>query len=191
VRRISAARGIIWQIGMPLPNDLTDKKYGRLTGIKFTGKYYITSGGRGNRKRIWLWRCDCGNEKEIIAEKVTSGQTKSCSCLRGPNTGEMAVAYAVFGDYMDGDLLFSQFLELSQMNCYYCNCSPSNHRKSRGKQKFIFSYNGLNRLDHSQPHNLDNVRPCCARCNYFISNRTELDFLELVELIYNNRIKND
>ena len=55
--------------------DITGEKYNKLTAIKYVGK---TKSGSA----IWLWKCDCGNEKEIIADSVKTGNTKSCGCLK-------------------------------------------------------------------------------------------------------------
>lgn len=52
--------------------DLTGKRYGKLTVIKFShkkaGKYY------------WLCQCDCGKIKAIVSCSLKSGNTKSCGC---------------------------------------------------------------------------------------------------------------
>lgn len=55
--------------------DLTGKKFGKLTVIKyvFTNK---------NKKRCWLCKCDCGNEKIIPATLLVQQKVKSCGCLR-------------------------------------------------------------------------------------------------------------
>lgn len=55
--------------------DITGEKYNRLTAIKYVGK--MKAGGA-----IWLWQCDCGNQKEIPANSVKTGNTKSCGCLK-------------------------------------------------------------------------------------------------------------
>ena len=54
--------------------DLTGIRYGMLEAVEQHGfdKY-----GRA----VWLWRCDCGNEKEIQAYAVRCGHTRSCGCL--------------------------------------------------------------------------------------------------------------
>ena len=54
--------------------DITNKKYWKLTAIKF-----IKTNKQGNS--IWLFKCDCGNIKEIRSADVASGNTKSCGCL--------------------------------------------------------------------------------------------------------------
>lgn len=59
-------------------DDLTGVRYGRLVGIK-------RSRSDGYGRAIWLWHCDCGNEKEIQAYVVKNGHTKSCGCLLKEN----------------------------------------------------------------------------------------------------------
>lgn len=54
--------------------DLTRNKFGRLTAIKPNGKNKYGH-------VLWLCRCECGNEKTINANSLTSGKTKSCGCL--------------------------------------------------------------------------------------------------------------
>ena len=50
------------------------QKYNLLSVIR-----EVSRCGRGRRK--FLWRCDCGNEKEIELQAVKTGNTKSCGCL--------------------------------------------------------------------------------------------------------------
>ena len=53
-------------------DDLTGKRYGRLTVIEQSGRI------RG--EIAWLCQCDCGNRKIIVGNDLKSG-TKSCGCL--------------------------------------------------------------------------------------------------------------
>lgn len=55
-------------------NDLTGKRFGRLTVIK-------RATPKGQKVR-WLCRCDCGSIKDVGAFELTSGNTKSCGCLQ-------------------------------------------------------------------------------------------------------------
>lgn len=50
-----------------------DARYARLTTIADT---------TGNRRRLWTCRCDCGTVKDLFVERIVSGRTKSCGCLR-------------------------------------------------------------------------------------------------------------
>lgn len=53
--------------------DLTGKKFGRLTVIKFAHSK--------NRKSYWVCKCDCGNETITRSDSLKEGKVKSCSCL--------------------------------------------------------------------------------------------------------------
>lgn len=55
--------------------DLTNKVFGRLT---------VTGIGvrKDARTPYWVTKCLCGNVKEVRADRLKSGRTKSCGCLR-------------------------------------------------------------------------------------------------------------
>lgn len=54
------------------------KKYGRLTVLKYAGDEYI---GSDNNSR-YICRCECGNMVIVGQNKLKSGHTQSCGCLR-------------------------------------------------------------------------------------------------------------
>ena len=54
--------------------DLTGKKFGRLTVIEFYG---INKHGHS----IWMCKCDCGNTAIVASSDLRSGRTLSCGCL--------------------------------------------------------------------------------------------------------------
>lgn len=54
--------------------DLSNMTFGRLTVVRFSRKEE-----RGHP--LWLCRCSCGNTKEVYAQSLTSGRTRSCGCL--------------------------------------------------------------------------------------------------------------
>lgn len=59
--------------------DLTGQTFNHLTAIKCVGK-------DNQNKLLWLFKCDCGNEKVIRGTNVTTGHIKSCGCKkRGMN----------------------------------------------------------------------------------------------------------
>lgn len=59
---------------MRIFNNILGERYGRLVVIKQAGK--DKHGGY-----LWLCKCDCGNEKVILANSLLSGKTQSCGCL--------------------------------------------------------------------------------------------------------------
>jgi len=171
---------------MPNAIDYSGKKYHRLTAIAFTGRYTQTSGG--NKRRIWTWQCDCGTTKDIPAEKVIRGDTKSCGCAKGKYTGDMALAGDIFNrEYRDGDLTRETFYKLSKLDCYYCGAKPSNCYTGNRKTIPPYIYNGLDRKDNSLPHTLANCVPCCWRCNEAKKSFHHDDFLTWIRQIYNHK----
>ena len=65
-------------------NDLTGQRFGKLVVIKKTD--IVTN----DRHIVWLCRCDCGKTKEVPSNALTSGDTKSCGCLRSWKEVEIA-----------------------------------------------------------------------------------------------------
>lgn len=55
-------------------NDLTGKRFGNWTVIE-------KRPNKGNRI-MWLCRCDCGTEREVVSTQLTCGQSTSCGCKR-------------------------------------------------------------------------------------------------------------
>lgn len=62
--------------------DHTNEVYGRLTVLEFIE--------RKNRNSYWKCKCDCGNEIIIPITYLTSGDTKSCGCLRKETTATLS-----------------------------------------------------------------------------------------------------
>lgn len=184
------------------------EKWNRLTLVRPTTEKY-----RGSI--LWEATCDCGNSTKVVPFNVKCGQKKSCGCLIADTariqgkknaiqgrkydpviTSARRVWQVNYGDCNDFDL----FLKLSQDNCYYCNRPP--HRTYNAASTAVgkrytdgyqlehgdFTYNGMDRIDSSRGHTIDNVVSCCFDCNKAKSALTQDDFLKLVELIYHNLI---
>lgn len=70
-----------------MSQDLTGRKFGRLTVEKFDGymtKTYNILDGRITVKNLpmWLCSCECGNTKRVFEGSLLHGKTRSCGCLR-------------------------------------------------------------------------------------------------------------
>ena len=65
--------------------DLTGKKFGKLTVLYRTEDYIQPS---GQHKRMWHCKCECGNECNIRASDLKSGNTKSCGCFQKFSRGK-------------------------------------------------------------------------------------------------------
>ena len=57
-------------------NDLTGKKFGRLTVLS------RSNNNTNDKKPKWICCCDCGNLTEVAGNSLISGRTKSCGCLK-------------------------------------------------------------------------------------------------------------
>ena len=68
-------KGYIKSCGCLKFNDLTNKKFGRLTAL-YIDDLKISNGGYQ-----WICKCDCGNIKSIASQSLVRGATKSCGCL--------------------------------------------------------------------------------------------------------------
>jgi hypothetical protein len=182
------------------------QKFGKLTVLSL-----VNFDKSGNRKALCL--CDCGKEKIAVLNKLRTGNTNSCGCLRLENANKQlanasehnpkikgksdprtATAKIVFRRYSDGDLSFDNFLTISQQHCFYCGAEPSNKtnyyitknsKYSKERQVLgYFIYNGLDRVDSKLPHNLDNVVPCCIYCNKAKLDRNQKDFFAWIAKVY-------
>lgn len=60
--------------------DLTGRRFGRLTVVRRAGTYYPPA--IEGQQPTWECLCDCGNTKIVRRSGLTSGQTRSCGCLR-------------------------------------------------------------------------------------------------------------
>lgn len=58
--------------------DLTGAVYGRLKVTSFHG--YI--GASGNQRAVWNCLCECGVEKQVMAQSLKAGHSQSCGCQK-------------------------------------------------------------------------------------------------------------
>ena len=54
--------------------DMTGQRFGRLTVLK--------RAGTKNRHSLWRCQCDCGKKTDVRSIDLTSGNTKSCGCVK-------------------------------------------------------------------------------------------------------------
>ena len=156
--------------------DMTGKRFGKLVVIGLDDRK------RGDRKRYWLCQCDCGKNTSIITSSLTRGNnTKSCGCL----VGKYKKSAKERG--LDFLLNIEQIRILTSSNCYYCGCVPKKEIKTRGNNGNYF-YNGIDRIDSSKGYSIENVVPCCYKCNVAKSNYTREDFLSWISKVYYHSI---
>lgn len=59
--------------------DLIGKRFGRLLALEESERHYSKS---GIGARMWKCKCDCGNIKTLSTSNLTTGNTRSCGCLK-------------------------------------------------------------------------------------------------------------
>jgi hypothetical protein len=54
-----------------------------MVGTRFERLLVLASAGRNSQShKLWLCRCDCGNERTVTESALIRGNTRSCGCLR-------------------------------------------------------------------------------------------------------------
>ena len=173
---------------MPKIVDLTNKVFGRLSVVSYSGIK--------NNARTWRCLCTCGNYTVVRRGDLQSGKTQSCGCLaletRRLPTGEAAINKAR-NSYVQGanrrgyswELSREEFVNITKQNCFYCDSIPSNCRDEKSQCKNgSYTYNGIDRVDNTKGYTLANVVPCCKKCNTAKGNYSQQEFFSWAENLY-------
>lgn len=148
--------------------NLIGKNFGRLTVI---GK----DGQDDNGNTLWICHCDCGNNISVIHSRLTSGNVKSCGCLRvdlvrdrfSKNnifdlTGSYGVGYTTntnqpfYFDLEDYDLIkdYAWYEDISQDGYHSLKTKDKENQKII-KMSYLF---GCKYYDHVDRNPLNNRR---------------------------------
>lgn len=190
---------------MAKAKNLIGKKFGKLTVIS-------TNGDKKRNRLIYKCLCECGNEKEVSADLLQAGRTKSCGCLLKETYNkienrEYALKKRLYSQLirrsrklnLEYNITLEDFIELIDSSCYYCGEKHSNQiydTTSYGKRKYIISdtilfFNGIDRLDSNKGYIKNNVVPCCKHCNFAKNTMGLEEFKKYIIKLYNNFIKNE
>jgi hypothetical protein len=155
--------------------------YGSLTVIRF-----IELRQRGmKRRQVYLFRCVCGTEVELLGTDVYRERIKSCGCTHDCGYEEAAfrairIAYISNATRrgLDFALTDTQLKQMFSGDCHYCGEPPSNQSRKRRKSDFAsFKYNGIDRIVNEQGYTKSNCVPCCKPCNWMKQRMTTVAFL--------------
>ena len=127
---------------------------------------------RMRRRVVYLCACECGRLVHLDGRFLRTHIIKSCGCLRKEVMSKAAYRKRPYESLYNriakqtkhkNDLSYEQFVELTkQKSCHYCGASLR-------WAKFDVNKNGgavnLDRKDSSKSYTLENVVPCCKRCN--------------------------
>ena len=156
--------------------DLHGKRFGQLRVIKDCG---LNTHG----STMWLCVCDCGKVCLGKGYSIKSGAKRSCGCLKRRPKG-IAAFNRLFDSYkrqahkrgISFELSTEEARVLFKGHCQYCGDPPDQYVSKRFNGDFI--YNGIDRVDSSQPYRRGNCVSCCGTCNWMKNKLTLTEFLE-------------
>jgi hypothetical protein len=177
-------------------NDITGKKFGRLTVIRPTE--YRASGAI-----VWETKCDCGKTYLATHKNMRYGNVVSCGCyfkelvaskeFRDKIKGKRKNLLTAFNTLMrlykrsakereyEFNLSEEDFYELTKGSCYYCGKEPTNIQK---KNNEVYIYNGIDRVDSKLGYTKENCVSCCTQCNVAKLDYSKEEFLSWIEKVY-------
>jgi hypothetical protein len=187
--------------------NLKGQVFGRLTVLRWV---------RNEKgKNIWHCRCSCSNYTEVPTSYLTSGNTRSCGCLRVDTFKKMTTGQTwsrkpkgtggfnrLFSTYKNDaryrDIAFNltkyEFTELTKQKCYYCNISPNQivaastkDYTKKGIAHSSYTYNDIDRVDNKLGYSKKNCVPCCSICNMMKGTLRYNLFLTKIKQISKNR----
>jgi len=190
---------------MPRFLDRINMRYGRLTVIKHEGK-----DKRG--KHLWLCICDCGKEKIVVSDNLSSGKSKSCGCLKKEFLAKKGNQWGLYEDREEALLKvqyshlkrrnnklgfkevfdFNTFTKLSKDPCNYCGVEHSKIiedrlNETKGNKRLsdhILKCNGIDRVDNEKGYTKENSVTCCKYCNFAKHTMTENAFYTWIKRVY-------
>lgn len=174
--------------------DLTGQIFGRLTAIEI-----LVTKSNHAYGTLWKCKCKCGTMCEVVSHSLVNGITQSCGCISAKMAAEksilpdkLAIKKQVWISYENHakklgvtiELTFRDGQRLMGEDCHYCGAPPSNIRSTGNKYgPSTYAYNGLDRKNPEKGYSLDNVVPCCKKCNYAKRKLGYDEFLDLASKI--------
>lgn len=165
-------------------------------------------------KEKYVCLCDCGQKINIKCSRINNKFIESCGCYflengtiayskkrLSKNPEERSAKELLRRVYIDDGMKEEEkiklvdFIKLTKQNCFYCGIAPFNvynwaHNNKKASSQYSkdnsdYIYNGLDRIDSSKGHILDNVVPCCKNCNWAKRERSVEEFKSWVLRICN------
>lgn len=185
----------------PNAKDLTGQVFGKLTVIKHVAKPDEVMSKE--RSIFWLCKCECGNQQVVRSRELTTGDTKSCGCLRTRKYSDNPLFKGVglFGHSLYSHIEWSakkrnikfdvskeylwELFQKQEGKCYYTGDDIFlGVRNQRGGKTA-----SLDRLDSSKGYTEDNVVWCHKDINLMKRDKSEQEFYELCQKILKKRLK--
>ena len=195
---------------MPEFKDRVGDRHGRLIVVSHAGKDH-------RKKHLWLCRCDCGKEKVVVGDNLSSGKSNSCGCLRAEFLARKGNQYCLYEDresalinvqyshmkrrnkrlgFLDC-MPLAEFAKLIKSPCKYCGIDSSkeiedrlNESKSMKRlSNHVLKCNGVDRINPDGGYTIENSVPCCKFCNFAKHTMQEVEFYKWLKRAYEHSFK--
>ena len=152
----------------------------------------INSNTRG-LLRGWKCQCECGEITYLLTEHLTRKTKPVQTCGKCPKYKPESLFNKAFAIYKrnarDRNIEFNLSKEetrlLFSQNCFYCGNLPSNTIRTKN-QKREFNYQGIDRQDNNKGYDIENVVPCCIKCNFRKGTSSHEEFMNWIRSIIRN-----
>ena len=121
-------------------NDLTGKKFGKLTVLKRVGDYISP---KGQHKTQWMCICDCGNKIIATGNNLIKKNTTSCGCFKSEHMSDTMKKYNRYdlsGDYgigytLKGEKFLFDLEDYDKIKDYCWHITKRGYVATRNKNK--------------------------------------------------------
>jgi hypothetical protein len=150
--------------------DRVGQKFGRLTVIKREA-----NDKRGNAR--WLCLCECGTERIVNSNNLTTGATTSCGCLRNELVSKRTSKRPYESIYnrlcssatrrnIPVAITYDEYLLFTKYDkCHYCYSPLIWNKYVNVNRNDSAAYN-IDRKDNSLGYTKNNCVECCSKCNW-------------------------
>jgi hypothetical protein len=126
------------------PTDLTGRRYGKWTVLKYAGQKVRHYDGQRFATRMWLCRCDCGVQKEVPHHNLTGSRSTKCQeCCRSKHGVSATRIYRAWDNLKRSGKLAKEWRDFDAF------------RKAVGDPPDKKAY--LTRYDRTKPHSPENT----------------------------------
>ena len=104
---------------MPKSEDLTNKRFGKLTVLKKLDK-------REDGGVVWLCQCECGNKKEVTTANLKSKRVQSCGCYNSIYHKEKAFIDLTGEKFGRLTVIKESYVDKKRERVWECQCDCGN-----------------------------------------------------------------